>query len=128
MGTPCCLRQLFSQKLTSPRTPSRSIMTTYYILWHWHNYVNKIIAICLKKDTGGPVWICPYPPASVLRRVSAKQMEKEFFENAGPSSLLRRFSTVEEVAAMVVYVASERASATTGAALRVDGGVVRSIV
>ena len=45
-----------------------------------------------------------------------------------PSSLLKRFATSEEVAAMVVYVCSPRASATNGAALRVDGGVVRSIV
>jgi NAD(P)-dependent dehydrogenase (short-subunit alcohol dehydrogenase family) len=45
-----------------------------------------------------------------------------------PSSLRKRFATPEEVAAMVVYVCSPRASATNGAALRVDGGVVRSIV
>jgi NAD(P)-dependent dehydrogenase (short-subunit alcohol dehydrogenase family) len=62
------------------------------------------------------------------RNVSVEQVEKEFFQNARPSSLLRRFATVEEVAAMVTYVASVRSSATNGAALRVDGGVVRSIV
>ena len=62
------------------------------------------------------------------RKVSVEQVEKEFFQNARPSSLLRRFATVEEVAAMVTYVASVRSSATNGAALRVDGGVVRSIV
>lgn len=55
-------------------------------------------------------------------------MEKEFFETARPSSLLKRFATADEVASMIVYVCSARASATTGAALRVDGGVVRSIV
>jgi NAD(P)-dependent dehydrogenase (short-subunit alcohol dehydrogenase family) len=55
-------------------------------------------------------------------------VEKEFFRSVRPSSLLKRFATPEEVAAMVVYVCSPRASATTGAALRVDGGVVRSIV
>ena len=55
-------------------------------------------------------------------------VEKEFFHSVRPSSLLRRFATPEEVAAMVVYVCSPRASATNGAALRVDGGVVRSIV
>jgi NAD(P)-dependent dehydrogenase (short-subunit alcohol dehydrogenase family) len=54
--------------------------------------------------------------------------EKEFFRSVRPSSLLKRFATPEEVAAMVVYVCSPRASATNGAALRVDGGVVRSIV
>jgi NAD(P)-dependent dehydrogenase (short-subunit alcohol dehydrogenase family) len=58
----------------------------------------------------------------------AKSVEKEFFKSVRPSSLLKRFATPEEVAAMVVYVCSARASATNGAALRVDGGVVRSIV
>jgi hypothetical protein len=61
------------------------------------------------------------------RNVSTDQVEKEFFEHTRPSSLLRRFATVEEVAAMVTYVASPRSSATNGASLRVDGGVVRSI-
>ncbi|HEV3263717.1 MAG TPA: SDR family oxidoreductase, partial [Gemmataceae bacterium] len=55
-------------------------------------------------------------------------IEKEFFRSVRPSSLLKRFATPEEVAAMVVYVCSPLASATNGAALRVDGGVVRSIV
>jgi NAD(P)-dependent dehydrogenase (short-subunit alcohol dehydrogenase family) len=57
---------------------------------------------------------------------SFEDFEKEFFENARPTSLLRRFITPEEVANLVLYVCSEAASATTGAALRVDGGVVRS--
>jgi NAD(P)-dependent dehydrogenase (short-subunit alcohol dehydrogenase family) len=55
-------------------------------------------------------------------------MEQEFFQNVRPSSLLRRFATPEEVAAMVTFVASPRSAATNGAALRVDGGVVRSII
>lgn len=54
--------------------------------------------------------------------------EREFFRSVRPSSLLKRFATPEEVAAMVVYVCSPRASATNGAAVRVDGGVVRAIV
>jgi NAD(P)-dependent dehydrogenase (short-subunit alcohol dehydrogenase family) len=57
-----------------------------------------------------------------------EQMEKDFFRNMRPSSLLKRFATNEEVANMVVYLSSEQASATTGAAVRVDGGVVRAIV
>jgi NAD(P)-dependent dehydrogenase (short-subunit alcohol dehydrogenase family) len=56
-----------------------------------------------------------------------EQIEKDFFQTMRPSSLIKRFATNEEVANMVVYVASEQASATTGAAVRVDGGVVRSI-
>jgi NAD(P)-dependent dehydrogenase (short-subunit alcohol dehydrogenase family) len=57
---------------------------------------------------------------------SFRAFEKEFFETARPSSLIKRFATPEEVANLVVYVCSEASSATNGAALRVDGGVVRS--
>lgn len=55
-----------------------------------------------------------------------EQFEKEFFDKVRPTSLIRRFATPEEVATLVAYVASPLASATTGAALRVDGGVVKS--
>jgi NAD(P)-dependent dehydrogenase (short-subunit alcohol dehydrogenase family) len=55
-------------------------------------------------------------------------VEREFFATARPSSIIQRFATPDEVAAMIAYVCSALASATTGAALRVDGGVVRSIV
>jgi NAD(P)-dependent dehydrogenase (short-subunit alcohol dehydrogenase family) len=57
---------------------------------------------------------------------SAQTVESEFFKNARPTSLLKRFATPEEVAAMVAFVASPRSAATNGAALRVDGGVVKS--
>jgi NAD(P)-dependent dehydrogenase (short-subunit alcohol dehydrogenase family) len=60
--------------------------------------------------------------------VDWKTMEREFFTTARPSSLLRRFATTDEVASMIVYLCSPLASATTGAAVRVDGGVVRAIV
>jgi NAD(P)-dependent dehydrogenase (short-subunit alcohol dehydrogenase family) len=60
--------------------------------------------------------------------VDFETMEREFFASSRPSSLLRRFAKPEEVAAMIVYVCSARASATNGAALRVDGGVVRAVV
>jgi NAD(P)-dependent dehydrogenase (short-subunit alcohol dehydrogenase family) len=55
-------------------------------------------------------------------------VERDFFRSARPSSLLQRFATPAEVAAMVAYLASPLASATNGAALRADGGVVRSIL
>ena len=55
-----------------------------------------------------------------------QQVEEEFFEKARPSSLLKRFATPEEVAAMVVFICSPLSQATNGAAVRVDGGVVRS--
>ena len=54
-------------------------------------------------------------------------VERSFFASARPSSILQRFATPDEVASMIAYVCSARASATTGAALRVDGGVVRAI-
>jgi NAD(P)-dependent dehydrogenase (short-subunit alcohol dehydrogenase family) len=57
---------------------------------------------------------------------SVAQLEKEFFQNVRPTSLIRRFASPDEVASLVTYVASARSSATTGAALRVDGGVIRS--
>lgn len=57
---------------------------------------------------------------------SAQTVESEFFKTARPTSLLQRFATPEEVAAMVTYVASPLSSATNGAALRVDGGTIKS--
>jgi NAD(P)-dependent dehydrogenase (short-subunit alcohol dehydrogenase family) len=54
-------------------------------------------------------------------------VEREFFTNARPTSILQRFATPEEVAALVAFICSPLASAINGAALRVDGGVVRSI-
>lgn len=58
---------------------------------------------------------------------SVADFEKQFFEKIRPTSLLKRFASTEEVANLVVYVSSAAASATNGAALRVDGGVVRTI-
>lgn len=62
------------------------------------------------------------------QKVETAVFEQEFFKTARPSSLLQRFETPEEIAAMVAFVASPLSSGTNGAALRVDGGVVRSIV
>jgi NAD(P)-dependent dehydrogenase (short-subunit alcohol dehydrogenase family) len=61
------------------------------------------------------------------RGMSEEEMEAQFIALNRPTSLLRRLATPDEVANMVVYVCSPQASATTGAALRVDGGVIRSI-
>lgn len=55
------------------------------------------------------------------------EVEKQFFQRVRPSSLIQRFAEPEEVASMVAYLSSPLASATNGAAVRVDGGVVRSI-
>jgi NAD(P)-dependent dehydrogenase (short-subunit alcohol dehydrogenase family) len=57
---------------------------------------------------------------------SFEEFEAEFFEKVRPTSLIKRFAAPEEVASLVTYIASPLASATTGAALRVDGGVVKS--
>jgi NAD(P)-dependent dehydrogenase (short-subunit alcohol dehydrogenase family) len=59
---------------------------------------------------------------------SAAEVEKEFFATMRPSSLLKRFATPDEVAALVAFIASPLSSATNGAALRVDGGLLRSIL
>ena len=57
---------------------------------------------------------------------SAAEFEKEFFEHVRPTSLIKRFASTQEVAAMVAYLCSPLASATTGAAVRVDGGAIKS--
>lgn len=59
--------------------------------------------------------------------ITQEQAEQQFLTTARPTTLIQRFASTAEVASMVVYACSEQASATTGAALRVDGGVVRSI-
>ena len=61
------------------------------------------------------------------RGVSAEEMEGLFLQENRPSTLLHRFASPEEVANLCVYAASPQASATTGAALRVEGGIVESI-
>jgi NAD(P)-dependent dehydrogenase (short-subunit alcohol dehydrogenase family) len=61
------------------------------------------------------------------KNVTPGEIEKEFFRTARPASLLQRFATTDEVAALVTFVASPLSSATNGAALRVEGGVVRSL-
>jgi NAD(P)-dependent dehydrogenase (short-subunit alcohol dehydrogenase family) len=65
-----------------------------------------------------------------IHQISAGQpfgaFEKEFFRSVRPSSLLKRFETPDEIASLVTFVCSPLASAITGAALRVDGGVVRA--
>jgi NAD(P)-dependent dehydrogenase (short-subunit alcohol dehydrogenase family) len=62
------------------------------------------------------------------KEISVAEVEKGFFQTLRPSSLLQRFATVDEVAAMVTFVASPLSSATNGAALRAEGGVVRSVL
>ncbi len=58
---------------------------------------------------------------------SPKQIEKEFFENLRPNSLIKRFTAPEEIASMVAFLCSPLSSATNGTAVRVDGGLLKSI-
>jgi NAD(P)-dependent dehydrogenase (short-subunit alcohol dehydrogenase family) len=61
------------------------------------------------------------------QKISTVEIEKQFFQSARPSSLLKRFETPEEVAAVVAFVAGTQGVAINGAAVRAEGGVVRSI-
>jgi NAD(P)-dependent dehydrogenase (short-subunit alcohol dehydrogenase family) len=60
--------------------------------------------------------------------VSVEQVEAEFFQKLRPTSLLQRFETIDEVAAMATFLASPLSSATNGAAVRAEGGLLRSIL
>ncbi|EQA44088.1 KR domain protein [Leptospira broomii serovar Hurstbridge str. 5399] len=60
------------------------------------------------------------------QKSTVEAVEKQFFQSARPTSLIQRFASVEEVANLVTYLASPLSSGTNGAALRVDGGVVKS--
>ena len=60
--------------------------------------------------------------------VSFDEMERKFFQQYRPTSLIQRFATPEEVANMVAYLASPLASATNGAAIRVEGGLIKSAI
>jgi NAD(P)-dependent dehydrogenase (short-subunit alcohol dehydrogenase family) len=61
------------------------------------------------------------------QKVSTAEIEKQFFASARPTSLLKRFETPEEIATVVAFVASTQSIAINGAAVRAEGGVVRSI-
>jgi len=62
------------------------------------------------------------------QKKSKEQVEREFFEHVRPSSLLKRFATVDEIAAMATYLAGDLSSATNGAAMQADGGVIKAIL
>jgi NAD(P)-dependent dehydrogenase (short-subunit alcohol dehydrogenase family) len=62
------------------------------------------------------------------KNLSIEQVKEQFFQDMRPTSLLKRFIEPKEIANLIVYIASEASSATNGAALRADGGVVESII
>jgi NAD(P)-dependent dehydrogenase (short-subunit alcohol dehydrogenase family) len=75
----------------------------------------------------GPTFDADDPRAA--RRFGGRSMaevEDQLFKTARPTSIIKRFARTDEVASLVAYIASPLSSATTGAALRVDGGVVKS--
>ena len=65
---------------------------------------------------------------SKKEKISPKEVEQDFFKNMRPSSLLQRFASVDEIADTVAYYASPLASATNGASIRAEGGLIRSIL
>ena len=92
--------------------------------------INAGTGITVNSILPGPTWDRDGQRAkAALQRSGAKsfeEMEKNFITQRRPTSLIQRFASPDEVAALIVYTAGEAASATTGAALRVDGGVVKS--
>jgi NAD(P)-dependent dehydrogenase (short-subunit alcohol dehydrogenase family) len=92
--------------------------------------INAGTGITVNSVLPGPTWDREGARAKAsLERSGAKtfeEMEKNFLKERRPTSIIQRFGSPDEVAALVVYTASGPASATTGAALRVDGGVVKS--
>jgi NAD(P)-dependent dehydrogenase (short-subunit alcohol dehydrogenase family) len=77
----------------------------------------------------GPTWDPQSPRAQGLAQRSGKPLaeaEADFINSRRPTSLIKRFAHPDEVASLIAYVASPLSSATTGSALRVDGGVVKS--
>jgi NAD(P)-dependent dehydrogenase (short-subunit alcohol dehydrogenase family) len=86
----------------------------------------KATGVTVNSVLPGPTWSEGFE-AFVEEMVGSRSMEEtknEFCTEARPSSLIQRLITTDEVASMVAYVCSSRAAATTGAALRCDGGIV----
>ena len=92
--------------------------------------INAGTGVTVNSVLPGPTWDREGTRAKAsLERSGAKtfdEMEKQFITQRRPTSIIQRFASPDEVAALIVYTAGEPASATTGAALRVDGGVVKS--
>ena len=92
--------------------------------------INAGTGITVNSVLPGPTWDREGSRAQAsLQRSGAKtfdEMEKTFITQRRPTSIIQRFASPDEVAALIVYTAGVPASATTGAALRVDGGVVKS--
>jgi NAD(P)-dependent dehydrogenase (short-subunit alcohol dehydrogenase family) len=92
--------------------------------------INAGTGITVNSILPGPTWDREGQRAQdALQRSGAasfEAFERSFIQQRRPTSVIQRFASPDEVAALIVYTASPLASATTGAALRVDGGVVKS--
>ncbi|MCC7463330.1 MAG: SDR family oxidoreductase [Gammaproteobacteria bacterium] len=92
--------------------------------------INAGTNVTVNSLLSGPTWDREGPRAKArLERSGAKtfeELEKNFLKDRRPTSIIQRFGGPNEVAALIVYASSALASATTGATLRVDGGVVKS--
>ena len=62
------------------------------------------------------------------KNITPQQVEEDFFKTVRPSSLIQRFATIDEVGALAAFVCSKQGAAINGAPLRVEGGVIRSIL
>ncbi|MGI9385255.1 MAG: SDR family oxidoreductase, partial [Methyloligellaceae bacterium] len=76
----------------------------------------------------GPTWVDRHPETMAARAeaqgITVDEVKARMFTERRPTSLLQRYATTEEVANMICYVCSKASSATNGAALRVEGGIV----
>lgn len=88
----------------------------------------RVVFISSESARNIPADMIHYGVTKTAQLSLARGLAKEFVTAQRPASVIQRAASVDEVANMVVYVCSPQASATSGAALRVDGGVVDDIV
>ena len=92
--------------------------------------LTKGSAVTVNSVLPGPTWVeglaAKFASRAKAQNTTVEALQEQMFAKRRPSSLLRRFETAEEIASMICYACSPAASGTNGAALRVDGGVVRN--
>jgi NAD(P)-dependent dehydrogenase (short-subunit alcohol dehydrogenase family) len=90
--------------------------------------LTKATSITVNSVLPGPTWVEMAPVRMAARAKAAgttvEELKARMFSERRPASLLQRYATPEEVANLICYVCSKASSATNGAALRVDGGIV----
>lgn len=92
--------------------------------------LTKGTAVTVNSVLPGPTWVeglaAKFESRAKAQNTTVKALQEQMFEKRRPTSLIQRFEAPEEVASMICYVCSPAASGTNGAALRVDGGIVRT--